>query len=92
MPQPLPVVLLGRLAIDRTYQGSGLGRALLQHALRESIKTSQTIGAVAVMVDAISESAKAFYQRSGFVVSPTHDMTLLVPMKEIIALYVDGPS
>jgi len=62
----IPVALLGRLAIDKKYQGQGLGDFLLMDALKRSLELSKQIGIMAVVVDAINESACHFYQQYGF--------------------------
>lgn len=81
MPDPLPVLLLGRLAIDRRYQNRGLGRALLRDALLRAVAVSQETGVFALMLHALSEPAKRFYLSSGFVESPLRPMTLLMTLR-----------
>jgi GNAT superfamily N-acetyltransferase len=66
MPDPLPVVVLGRLAVDRRHQGLGLGRALVADALRRSLAARRLIGARALLVHAVDEQAAAFYRSIGF--------------------------
>jgi GNAT superfamily N-acetyltransferase len=78
MPDPIPVMVLGRLAVDRREQGIQLGAALLQDAVRRAINVSQNTGVRALLVHALHEQAKAFYQRYGFKESPTHHMTLML--------------
>jgi GNAT superfamily N-acetyltransferase len=71
----LPVVLIGRLAVDRSMQGNGLGKFLLIDALRRSQKVADEVGVRGVEVDAIDEAARAFYLRFGFTSlrdSPNH--------------------
>jgi len=63
---PVPVVLLGRLAVDARAQGQGVGQALLQHAMQIALVTSEKIGVYAIVVDAKDEAATAFYARYGF--------------------------
>ncbi|SOC88547.1 Predicted acetyltransferase [Curtobacterium sp. 314Chir4.1] len=70
MPDPIPVVLIGRLAVDLAFQGLGLGASLLQDALVKSIEASRLVGARAVIVNAIDDEAAAFYERFGFAVIP----------------------
>jgi GNAT superfamily N-acetyltransferase len=82
MPNPVPIALIGRLAIDYRSQGKGLGRALLRDALLRVIGAAETIGVRAILVHAISEDAKAFYERSGFRPSPLEPMTLMVMIDE----------
>lgn len=78
MPEPMPVVVLGRLAIDRAFQGGGLGRALLRDALLRIMSASEIIGVRAILVHALSERAKHFYEEHGFVPSPVNPSTLMV--------------
>ncbi len=67
MPDPVPVVVLARLAVDASQQGSGLGAALLVDALRRAVRGGREIAARAVVVDAIDGRAAAFYDHFGFV-------------------------
>lgn len=80
MPDPIPVVLLGRLATDQAWQGRGLGVALLQDAVMRTRMASEILGIRGIMVHAISENARAFYKRHGFLVSPIEPMTLILPL------------
>ncbi len=66
MPDPIPVILLGQLAVDENYQGRRLGSDLLVDAGRRALAASRTIGARAVIVQAIDEGAAAFYIRFGY--------------------------
>jgi GNAT superfamily N-acetyltransferase len=70
MPDPIPVVLVGRLAVDTAFQGQGLGVSLLQDALLKSIEASRLIGARAVIVYALDDDAVGFYERFGFALVP----------------------
>lgn len=78
MPDPIPVMVLGRLAVDRRAQGIQLGAALLQDAVHRAIAVSQNTGVRALLVHALHEQAKAFYEHYGFQASPTHPMTLML--------------
>ncbi len=82
MPDPLPVMVLGRLAIDSSYQGRGLGRALLRDAILRTVQAADIAGIRAVLVHAISEDAKRFYERCGFRPSPLDPMTLMITMRD----------
>ncbi len=82
MPDPVPVMVIGRLAVDRTHQGRGLGRALLRDAMLRTLQAAQIAGIRAILVHAISEDAKLFYERCGFRVSPTDPMTLMVTVAD----------
>lgn len=81
MPDPIPMVLLGRLAVSRARQNQGLGAALLLDAMQKAGLVSQRIGIRGVMVHALSEPAKAFYARHGFAASPKHPMTLVLSIE-----------
>ena len=70
MPDPIPVVLIGRLAVDSAFQGSGLGAGLLQDALLKSIEAARLVGARAVIVYALDDEAVTFYERFGFSLIP----------------------
>jgi len=70
MPAPVPVILIGRLAVDRRWKGRGLGASLLQHAMLKGIEASRIVGARAFIVDAIDDAAEAFYRRFGFTLMP----------------------
>ena len=83
MPDPIPIVVLGRLAIDRSQQGKGLGRALFRDAGLRVMQAADIIGVRGVLVDAISDDAKAFYLALGMVVSPLDPMTLMVTLADL---------
>ena len=70
MPDPIPVILIGRLAVDSRFHGVGLGASLLQDAVLKAVEASRLIGARAVIVYAVDDSAVAFYQRFGFAIMP----------------------
>ena len=82
MPDPVPVVLLGRLAIDRAWQGRGLGADMLRDVAVRALSAAEIIGARAILAHAISSDAKAFYERHGFRPSPVEPMTLMVTIEE----------
>ena len=83
MPDPIPVVVLARLAVDRTEQGRGLGRALFQDAAKRVIHAAEAIGIRGLLVHALSEDAKAFYITLGLEVSPLDPMTLMVTITDL---------
>lgn len=70
MPNPVPVVVLARLAVDQAYQGRGLGRALFRDSAQRLANAADVIGNRGVVVHALSEQAKAFYLALGFDPSP----------------------
>ena len=81
--QPVPVVLLGRLAVDRREHGRGLGKALLKDALLRIEAASQTVAVRAVLVHAIDERAASFYRQYGFEESPVSPLHLCLLMKDL---------
>lgn len=80
----VPVVRLGRLAVDKTFQGQGLGGALLADALTRVRRSD--IAAYALIADAKDDSAKAFYQHHGFIALPDSPLTLFLPLASVKAL------
>lgn len=83
MPDPIPVAILGRLAVDRTRQGQGLGRALFRDSALRVLNAAEAIGIRGMLVHAISDEAKAFYLALGFLESPLDAMTLLVTLGDL---------
>ncbi len=81
MPDPVPVAILGRLAIDKSHQNKGLGVALLQDAVIRTAQAADILGIRGLLVHALSDDAKAFYQHHGFIASPTQPMTLILSLK-----------
>ncbi|KJC63336.1 Acetyltransferase (GNAT) family protein [Agreia bicolorata] len=82
MPDPIPVILIGRLAVDERFQGLGLGFSLLQEALRKGYEVSRVIGARAFVVHAISESAEKFYLKFGFTLVPESARVMYITMAD----------
>ena len=80
MPNPVPVVLLGRLAIDRAWQRKGLGADLLRDAVLRAMSAGEAIGVRAMLVHAVSAEAKAFYERHGFRPSPVDPLMLMITL------------
>lgn len=70
MPDPVPVILIGRLAVDRKFAGQGLGASLLQHAILKGLEASRIVGARAFIVDALDDEAELFYAKYGFTLMP----------------------
>lgn len=85
MPDPVPVAVLGRLAVDKAYQGKGLGRALFRDAALRVQAAADSIGIRGLLVHAISSDAKAFYIALGLAQSPLDPMTLMVTMTDLKA-------
>ena len=90
MPDPIPVVVLGRLAVARSHQCQGLGRALFQDAARRVIHAAEAIGIRGLLVHALNEEAKAFYLRLGLDESPLEPMTLMVTIADLRAALGKG--
>lgn len=79
-PEPLPVVVLGRLAIDQAWAGKGLGVALLKDAVYRTMSIAQQVGVRALIVHALDDSVRNFYLKYAFVPSPFQSLTLLYPI------------
>jgi GNAT superfamily N-acetyltransferase len=90
--QPIPAILIGRLAVSAAYQGRGLGGALLIDALRRCAAAGEVIGARVVIVHAADADARAFYERYGFEEVPGRPFQLMLLMKDVVAtLGASGP-
>lgn len=85
MPNPIPVMVLGRLAVDKEWQGMGIGRGLVKEAILRTLQASDVVGIKALLVHAKSEEAKAFYENLGFSLSPTEPMTLMITLQDALA-------
>lgn len=83
MPDPIPVMILARLAIAKDWQGKGLGYSLLKDALLRSKTAAEYIGARAILVHALSDDARQFYEHFGFRASPVETYTLMLLLSEI---------
>jgi GNAT superfamily N-acetyltransferase len=86
MPEPIPVLLLGRLAVERDEQGHGLGAYLLQNAILRTLNVADQVGVRALLAHASNETAAAFYARHDFVPSPTDALHMLLLLKDARAL------
>lgn len=82
MPNPLPVMILGRLAVDKNWHGRRVGQSLLRDAVLRTLQAAEIGGIRAILVHAISEDAKRFYERHGFSVSPVDPMTLMITIAD----------
>ena len=86
MPEPVPVILLGQLAVDTDYQGFGLGSDLLVDAAKRALSAAEFIGARAIVVQALDERAQSFYGRFGFrPFSEREPLMLLLRISELKA-------
>lgn len=85
MPEPIPVVVLARLAIDHAHQRQGLGRALFQDAARKVLNAADAIGIRGMLVHALSDDAAAFYRSLGLSESPLDPWMLMVTLTDLRA-------
>lgn len=83
LPDPVPVMVLGRLAVDHRHRGTGIGPSLLREAMQRTLEISQSAGVRMLMVHAIDDEAVAFYERYGFHVFPTGSRTMFLPVETI---------
>lgn len=88
MPNPIPVMILARLAVNKDSQNLGIGRALLKDAVLRTLKVSHEVGVKALLTHAISDHAKHFYKRFGFIESPLDQMTLMLPLTDIDKYFI----
>jgi GNAT superfamily N-acetyltransferase len=89
MPQPIPVMLLARLAVDAQAQGRGLGKALVRDALLRTLQAADIAGIRAVLAHALHDKAAAFYRSCGFLPSPVDSRALMLGMRQIAAALRD---
>jgi GNAT superfamily N-acetyltransferase len=82
-PDPVPAILLGRLGVDRSYQGHRLGAALLKDALLRTVGVADIVGARALLVHAISDTVATFYGHYGFQPLPSNTRTPFLPLKQL---------
>jgi GNAT superfamily N-acetyltransferase len=83
MPEPIPVMLLARLAVDTSLHGKGIGKALVRDAILRTIQASGIAGIRALLVNAMHEKAAAFYRACGFLPSPVDVLTLMLNLRNI---------
>ena len=84
-PDPIPVAIVGRLAVTKQCAGSGIGAGMLQDALRRVVQISDVVGCAAAIVHAIDEDARGFYARYGFAEFPGGTRTMFLPVSVIRA-------
>ena len=82
MPDPIPVMVLGRLANDKDFQGLGLGKGVLRDAVLRTVQAADIAGIRAILVHTISVEAKRFYEAHGFVASSVEPMTVMITVAE----------
>jgi predicted N-acetyltransferase YhbS len=83
MPDPVPVMIMGRLAVDQEFHGDGLGQGLLRDAVLRTLQAAEIAGIRAILVHAISSDAQPFYERHGFARSPIDPMMLMITLAEL---------
>ena len=84
MPDPIPVMVLGRLAVDINHQGKGIGKGLIKDAVMRTQQASEIAGIRAILVHALDEEAKKYYvEQCGFMSSPIHPLTLMVTLADV---------
>ena len=86
MPDPIPVMILARLAVDQAFQGRGIGAGLLRDSVLRTLQAARIAGIRGILVHAISDAAKQFYEGHGFVASPIDPTTLVVTMTEAVRI------
>ncbi|GJL56781.1 MAG: hypothetical protein NPIRA02_39130 [Nitrospirales bacterium] len=82
MPDPVPVMILGRLGVHLNWQKKGLGGDLLADAVKRTLQAANIAGIRAIVVHALSEEAKQFYARFGFQASSTDPLDLMITLKD----------
>ncbi|WP_315387997.1 GNAT family N-acetyltransferase [uncultured Stenotrophomonas sp.] len=83
MPDPIPVIVLGRLAVHAECAGQGIGQGLLKDAVLRALQACGQVGARALLCHAVDDAAKAFYLKHGFIVSPLHPLTMMLPLPRV---------
>ena len=82
-PDPVPVLVLGRLAIHKDHHQMGIGTSLLNDAIRRALQAADIAGITALLVHALSDSARRFYRSRGFIESPVKPMTLCLMLESV---------
>ena len=83
MPDPVPVMLLGRLAVARSHQGLGIARDLIQDAMLRTVRAAEIAGIRALLVHGLDDRAAGFYRKMGFVESPIDPLVLVLPFETV---------
>lgn len=87
---PVPLMLLARLAVSRGWQGKGLGAGLLKDAMQRTVQVAGMVGIRAIAAHAKDDAARAFYERFGFLASPTDPLHLFILTKDLRRIIVSG--
>ena len=82
MPDPIPIIVLGRLAVHADWAGQGIGAGLLKDAVLRALRLSLEMGIRALLCHAISEDAQRFYLHHGFVASPVEPLTVMLSLSQ----------
>lgn len=85
MPDPIPAIVLGRLAVDINHQGKGIAKALIKDMFLRALQVSELAGTKAVLVKALNENVTLFYQSFGFIRSKTDPLLLMKAISEVRA-------
>jgi GNAT superfamily N-acetyltransferase len=88
MPDPVPVMIVGRLAVHKGFQGRKIGPGLLRDAVLRTLQAAEIAGVRAILAHAISERARKFYEDCGFIASPMDPMTLMITVAEAVKAFV----
>jgi GNAT superfamily N-acetyltransferase len=83
MPDPIPMAVLGRLAVDQSLHGQGIGRALLRDAVLRTLQAAEVLAVRGMLVQALNPKAQAFYLACGFVQSPSDPMLLMATLADL---------
>ncbi|NET69752.1 MAG: GNAT family N-acetyltransferase [Sphaerospermopsis sp. SIO1G2] len=83
-PDPVPCMLIGRLAVDEKWEGKGIGSGLLRDAIFRVLQASKIVGIRCILVHAKDEAAKQFYLKYRFKPSPIESLTLMLPLQDIV--------
>lgn len=86
MPDPVPAIVLGRLAVDRAWQGHGLGADLLHDAVLRTLRAAREIGARVLLCHAIDAGTQRFYLHHGFVESTFDPLVVMLDLKQAEAM------
>ena len=84
MPEPIPVAVLGRLAVHSDWNGQGVGAGLLKDAVRRAARLAEELGIRALLCHAIDENAKKFYLHHGFIESPIEPLTVMLNVAKLV--------
>lgn len=83
MPDPIPMAVLGRLAVDQSLHGQGIGRALLRDAVLRTLQAAEVLAVRGMLVQALNPKAQGFYLACGFVPSPSDPMLLMATLADL---------